>query len=93
MGEIMMLVQPDFITRETETSAQKKIEDGDRRDVSAALLNAMVLTELEDTIWHRTATKKLTKDQTRRHTLGVQSIESCILVWLMDFEKHCRRMW
>ncbi|KAI3337249.1 hypothetical protein HD806DRAFT_32403 [Xylariaceae sp. AK1471] len=93
ISRVMMLVQPEFITRETETSAQRAVEEGDRQNVNTAVLNAMVLTELEGTIWHRTATKQLTKEQVRRHALGLRVIESCIFGLLMDAGNNCRRMW
>jgi hypothetical protein len=89
----MMLVQPEFITRETETSVQKATEERDRRDVNAAILHATVLTELEDTIWRRTATKQLTKEQVRKHASGLKAVERCVLDLLMDAGKSCRRMW
>ncbi|KAI1757485.1 hypothetical protein F4782DRAFT_525299 [Xylaria castorea] len=63
LSEIMMLVQPDFITRKTEGSVQKAIEERDQRDINIAVLNAMALTELEDTVWHRTAMRQLTEKQ------------------------------
>ncbi|KAI8954640.1 hypothetical protein F4801DRAFT_479946 [Xylaria longipes] len=93
LSEIMMLVQPDFITRKTKGSAQKEIDERDQRDVNTALLNAMVLTELEDTVWHRTATKQLAKEQARRHAAGVRAVEYYVLGLLMHSGKHCRRTW
>ncbi|KAI0458310.1 hypothetical protein F5B21DRAFT_500571 [Xylaria acuta] len=78
-SEIMMLVQPDFITRRTDGSAQKATEERDQRDVNTALLNTMVLTELEDTVWHRTATRQLAKEQMRRHSAGVGAVEYYLL--------------
>ncbi|KAJ2989871.1 hypothetical protein NUW58_g3247 [Xylaria curta] len=93
LSRIMMLVQPDFITRDTKESARKTAKERDRRDAETALLYAIVLTDLEDSIWRRTATRKLTTEQARRHAAGVHVIESHILGLLMDYEKKCRRMW
>ncbi|KAI0402719.1 hypothetical protein F4802DRAFT_342535 [Xylaria palmicola] len=93
LGGIMMLVQPDFVTRTTASSAQKAEDERDRREVSTALLKAMALTELEDTVWHDAATRQLAEDQARRHAAGVRAIEDYILGLLMDYEKNCRRMW
>ncbi|KAI0871464.1 hypothetical protein GGS24DRAFT_509775 [Hypoxylon argillaceum] len=93
LGEIMMLVQPDFITRHTNESAQKTEEEEDRRQVNTALLEAIVLTELDDTIWKGTAMKKLTGKQVRRHAVGVRIVESHVLGLLADTNKNCRRMW
>ncbi|KAJ8119314.1 hypothetical protein ONZ43_g3711 [Nemania bipapillata] len=93
LGEIMMLVQPEFITRNTKESAQKAMEEGDRRRVNVALLKAMVFTELEGTVWNCIAMKKLTGEQARRHAAGVRAIECYVLDLLMANGKNCRRMW
>ncbi|KAI0440877.1 hypothetical protein F4803DRAFT_552683 [Xylaria telfairii] len=93
LSEIMMLAQPDFITRRTEGSGQKTMEERDQRDVNTALLNAMVLTELEDTVWHCTATKSLAKEQAKGHIAGVRAIEYHLLGLLMRSGKNCRRTW
>ncbi|KAI1434412.1 hypothetical protein GGR50DRAFT_411493 [Xylaria sp. CBS 124048] len=94
LGEIMKLVQPDFITRETERSAQKAKEENEQRDVNTALLYAIALTELEETIWYRTSLKEFSKERERRHALGVQAIENVILGLLMGYgERNGRRMW
>ncbi|KAI1828176.1 hypothetical protein F4861DRAFT_489020 [Xylaria intraflava] len=93
--DIMMLVQPDFTTRETENSAQKAKGERDQRNAKIALLNVMALTELEETVWYRTATtERLREEQYRQHMAGVQAIEYCILSFLMGSgEKNSRRMW
>ncbi|KAI0554908.1 hypothetical protein F4679DRAFT_579252 [Xylaria curta] len=93
LNETMMLVHPEFITRSTKTSAQKAMEDRDQRNVNTALLNAMALTELEDTVWHRTVMRQLTEQQMRSHTAGVRAIEHYVLGLLMHSGKNCRRMW
>ncbi|KAI1203229.1 hypothetical protein F5X97DRAFT_161448 [Nemania serpens] len=93
MGEIMALVQPDFVTRETETSAEKTREERDRRDANTALLNVLVLTEVEDTLWRRTATTQLTEAQAKRHSAGCRAIEAHVFDLLVDSEGNCRRMW
>lgn len=93
MGEIMALAQPDFVTRETETSAEKTREERDRRDANTALLHVMVLTELEGTVWRRTATTQLTEAQARRHAAGFRAIEQHLLDLLLDPGMNCRRMW
>ncbi|KAI0860947.1 hypothetical protein F4860DRAFT_503579 [Xylaria cubensis] len=93
LDEIMMLVQPEFITRTTKDSVQKATEERDQRNVNTALLNAMALTEREDTVWHRTTTKQLTRQQARTHTAGVRAIQHHILGLLMHSGKNCRRMW
>ncbi|KAI2642747.1 hypothetical protein GGS21DRAFT_499395 [Xylaria nigripes] len=92
--DIMALVQPDFITRETEKSVQLAKEERDERDVNAALLNAIALTELEETVWRRTATIPLSVEQEKRHMIGVQAIEDRIFNLLVgSSEKKSRRMW
>lgn len=94
LGEIMMLVQPDFITRETSESARKAEEEKNRRDAHGAMLTAMVLTELEETVWHDTpVTTRLSEEWRRRHATGMHNIEDYILSLLMDYGKDCRRMW
>ncbi|KAI1169528.1 PEBP-like protein [Nemania sp. FL0916] len=93
LSQVMMLVQPDFVTRTTADSVRKAREETDRRDVNTALLYAMVLTELESTMWRETATNRLTSEQRRRHAAGVNAIESYILELLMLSGNTCRRMW
>ncbi|GAW26326.1 putative phosphatidylethanolamine-binding protein [Rosellinia necatrix] len=97
LGEIMMLAHPDFITRDTKESARKAAGERDRRDAHGALLFAMVLTELEDTVWHRTPTRWLSEERERIHEAGVRHIECYLLRLVMDPgrdpERNCRRMW
>ncbi|KAI1121126.1 hypothetical protein F5Y10DRAFT_272393 [Nemania abortiva] len=88
LSEIMMLVQPDFITRVTKDSAQKTLEEGYRQQANTALLNTIVFTELGDTIWQGTAMKQLSEEQVARHDAGVREVEYHILGLLTD--KHCR---
>ncbi|KAI1108947.1 hypothetical protein F5Y14DRAFT_56420 [Nemania sp. NC0429] len=93
MGKIMMLVQPDFVTRETKTSAEKTRQERDHRDANTALLVVLALTELEETVWRRTATRQLTEAQARRHAAGFRAIEQHLLGLLLDSGVNCRRMW
>ncbi|KAI8625315.1 hypothetical protein F5Y19DRAFT_479824 [Xylariaceae sp. FL1651] len=58
ISQLMSLIQPDFLTRHTKTSAEKVAAEADRRVVNASLLNAMVQTELDGTIWYGTATRE-----------------------------------
>ncbi|KAI1396759.1 hypothetical protein F4819DRAFT_474266 [Hypoxylon fuscum] len=96
LDDVVLLVWPEFVTRETESSAAKALADSDRRQIQVSLLNAMVLSELEDTIWYRTKGGKpnsLTKEQLKKHTRGLASIEQSLLSWLMDSTREPRRMW
>ncbi|KAI1810893.1 hypothetical protein GGS20DRAFT_149443 [Poronia punctata] len=94
ISQIMMLAQPEFITRESTAAHEKAVEEKDVREVNAALLHAMVMTELESTIWQRAGTNQLTKEQARRHSLEVQAMESWILGLLMNpGDNNLRRMW
>ncbi|KAI0835668.1 hypothetical protein F5Y06DRAFT_289058 [Hypoxylon sp. FL0890] len=96
MEDAVALIWPEFVTRETDTSAMKAASDNERRQVHVALLNAMVLSELEDTIWYRTKAGKgsiLTKEQLRKHAYGVASVEQSLLSWLVDSTRELRRMW
>ncbi|OTB01399.1 hypothetical protein M426DRAFT_323536 [Hypoxylon sp. CI-4A] len=96
LQDIAMLIWPEFTTRETETSGMKNVSDEERRQIHVSLLNAMVLSELEETIWARTKAGKgctLSKEQTKRHEAGIASVEQSILSWLMDSHRGARRMW
>ncbi|KAI0202936.1 hypothetical protein F4808DRAFT_458644 [Astrocystis sublimbata] len=91
LGEVMMLVQPDFTTRETVTAAEEK----DERDVNTALLYALALTELEGSVWYRTTTTttQLAAAKVRRHAAGVRELEDYVFDLLMRSGKDCRRPW
>ncbi|KAI0382711.1 hypothetical protein F5Y04DRAFT_252182 [Hypomontagnella monticulosa] len=94
--DIVMLVWPEFLTRETESSASKSATEQDRREVHASLLNALVLSELDETMWYRTKAGKgwnLTKEQLRKHAQGTATIEQTLLGWLLDSTRESRRTW
>lgn len=96
LEDIMALVWPEFLTRETDSSAVKAASDTERRQVHVSLLNAMVLSEMEDTIWYRTRAGKgttLTKEQFRKHANSVASVEQSLLSWLVNSSRELRRMW
>ncbi|KAI0115856.1 hypothetical protein GGR51DRAFT_555732 [Nemania sp. FL0031] len=91
LSDIMMLVQPEFITRSTEESARKTMEEEDRRRADTALLNVVVLTELENCFWQCAAISNISEEQVRKHSAGVRAVEWNILGMLMgDDRKHCR---
>ncbi|KAI1331108.1 hypothetical protein F5Y16DRAFT_395544 [Xylariaceae sp. FL0255] len=103
LAEIVDLAQPAAVGMRTDkidsdaTSGldrRKKAEqdEADRRAVNLSLLNAIVLTEMEDTVWSRTPVAALSRDAIRRHGRGLASIEDCVLGWLMDRESR-RRIW
>ncbi|KAL7626493.1 hypothetical protein AAE478_003265 [Parahypoxylon ruwenzoriense] len=96
LKHIAMLVFPEFVTRETDTSSDKATADEERIQIHISLLNAMVLSELDDTIWYRTKANNLSKEQVIRHARGVASIEQALLSWLMNStrgSRGSRRMW
>jgi len=94
IAQVMELVQPEFITRESKTTQQRARDEKDTRDVNTALLHATAMTELEGTIWYRAGMNQLTKEQTKRHAVDVQAMEDWVLGLLMDSgNSNCRRMW
>jgi hypothetical protein len=94
IAQVMELVQPEFITRESKTTRQMARDEKDTRDINAALLHATAMTELDDTIWCMAGTNRLTKEQVKRHAVGVQAMENWVLGLLMDSgNSNCRRMW
>ncbi|KAK6953132.1 hypothetical protein Daesc_005432 [Daldinia eschscholtzii] len=96
LDEIMALIWPEFVTRETNTSLAKASSESERHQIHVSLLNAMVLSELDETIWYRTKAGRsthLTKEQLRRHARGIESIEQTLMSWLMDSSREQRRMW
>ncbi|KAI1373449.1 hypothetical protein F4677DRAFT_223809 [Hypoxylon crocopeplum] len=97
LDEMVALVWPEFITRETELSAVKAATDNEHRQIQVSLLNAMVLSELDETLWYRTkaskTTSNLTKEQQRKHSRAVASIEQCLLGWFVNFPRQLRRTW
>ncbi|KAI0850297.1 hypothetical protein F5Y00DRAFT_233047 [Daldinia vernicosa] len=96
LDDILALVWPEFVTRETNSSLSKASAESERHQIHVSLLNAMVRSEMEDTIWYRTKAGRsthLTKEQLRRHTRGMASIEQTLLGWLMDSTREQRRMW
>ncbi|RYP75550.1 hypothetical protein DL769_003796 [Monosporascus sp. CRB-8-3] len=93
LAEIMELVWPDFVTRETGSSADKATAEADRRQATLSLLVAMVLSEVEDTVWYHTPARKSSGDVTRRHAAAVNSIEQSLLSWLMEVRSDSRRTW
>ncbi|KAI4868751.1 hypothetical protein F4820DRAFT_408641 [Hypoxylon rubiginosum] len=96
LDDIVVLIWPEFVTRETTSSAAKAIEESDRRQIHVSLLNAMILSELEETIWYRSRAGKanhLTKEQLQKHARGVASIEQSVLDWIMNSTQEPRRMW
>ncbi|KAI1213585.1 uncharacterized protein F4807DRAFT_270886 [Annulohypoxylon truncatum] len=96
LDDLVALIWPEFVTRETETSAMKAATDNERRQIHGSLLYAMVLSEIEDTLWYRTKAGKgttLTKEQSRKHARGVASVEQSLLSWLMNSSRELRRMW
>lgn len=93
LASIMRLIWPDFVTRETDTSADKAVADADRRQATLSVLFAMVLSELEDTVWYRTPTKPLSAEYSGRHHATVSSIEHTLLGWLMELRDDSRRAW
>ncbi|RYO96475.1 hypothetical protein DL765_011564 [Monosporascus sp. GIB2] len=93
LAEIMELVWPDFVTRETGSSADKAMADADRRLATLSLLVAMVLSEVEDTVWYCTPSRKPSGEVTRRHAAAVTSIEHSLLSWLMEARDDSRRTW
>ncbi|KAI1099923.1 hypothetical protein F4804DRAFT_320381 [Jackrogersella minutella] len=96
LDDLVSLIWPEFITRDTDSSNLKAVVDDERRQVHVSLLNAMVLSELEETLWYRTKAGKgssLTKEQLRKHARGVASIEQSLLGWLMNSTRGHRRMW
>ncbi|KAI1762229.1 hypothetical protein GGR53DRAFT_521803 [Hypoxylon sp. FL1150] len=96
LEDVVVLIWPEFVTRETTASAAKAIEDGDRHQAHVSLLNAMVRSELDETIWYRTRADKtmhLTKEQLKRHVQGVAAIEDSVFDLLMSSTRDPRRMW
>ncbi|KAI8966262.1 hypothetical protein F5Y11DRAFT_188513 [Daldinia sp. FL1419] len=96
LDDILALIWPEFITRETNKSLERASAESERHQIHVSLLNAMVLSELDDTIWYRSKAGRptaLTKEQSRRHARGVASIEQTLLGWLMDSTREQRRMW
>ncbi|KAI1413063.1 hypothetical protein F5Y13DRAFT_162434 [Hypoxylon sp. FL1857] len=96
LEDAVTLIWPEFLTRETDTSAMKAASDNERRQIHVSLLNAMVLSELEDTIWYRTRAGKgtiLNKEQLRKHARGVASVEQSLLSWLVNSTPELRRTW
>ncbi|XXG96844.1 hypothetical protein Hte_003135 [Hypoxylon texense] len=96
LEDTVALIWPELVTRETTSSAAKALDESDRRQAHVSLLNAMVLSELEDTIWHRIRVGKanqLTKEQLKKHARGVESIEESLLGWIMTSTQELRRMW
>ncbi|CAJ2509720.1 Uu.00g056200.m01.CDS01 [Anthostomella pinea] len=95
LTEIMSLVQPEFITRETESSLEKTMADDECRQVNRSLLRVTILTGLENTIWRRAEKDNISEEQSKRHKAGVQSVEELLKQWLMpmDFRNTARRMW
>ncbi len=93
LAEIMRLVWPDFVTRETDSSAERAEADADRRQATLSVLVVMVLSEMEDAVWCRTPAKKLSAEHLGRHYAGVSSIEKTLLGWLMEYRGDSRRTW
>ncbi|KAI1803518.1 hypothetical protein F4811DRAFT_524422 [Daldinia bambusicola] len=96
LDETVALIWPEFVTRETNTSLAKALAESERHQIHVSLLNAMVLSELDETIWYRTKAGRsthLSKDQLRRHAGGMESIEQTLLEWLMNSSREQRRMW
>ncbi|KAI2612178.1 uncharacterized protein GGS25DRAFT_109341 [Hypoxylon fragiforme] len=100
LDDTLRLVWPEVVTRETEWSAEMTAADTDRRQVHASLLNAMVLSEIDATIWYRTKAGSkgssgttLTKEQQKTHAQGVAAIEQSLLGWLVNSSPAFRRMW
>ncbi|KAI0390161.1 hypothetical protein F5Y17DRAFT_81525 [Xylariaceae sp. FL0594] len=94
IAEVMQLIQPDFITRESGMAQEKTRKEKDVRDVNTALLVATAMTELEGTIWYEVGPHRLTKAQAIRRAADVQAIDICVLGWLMNSGNgECRRMW
>lgn len=93
LAEVMRLVWPDFVTRATDAAARRAVEDADRRQATLSVLVAMVLSELEDTIWCRTPAKTLSAESSGRHSANVTSIEVQVLGWLMEVRDDSRRAW
>lgn len=93
LASIMKLIWPDFVTRETDASADKATADADRRQATLSVLIAMVLSELEDTVWYRTLTNPLSAKASGSHYATVSSIQYTLLGWLMEFRDDSRRAW
>ncbi|RYP10709.1 hypothetical protein DL764_000499 [Monosporascus ibericus] len=93
LAGIMELVWPDFVTRETGSSADKATADADRRQATLSLLVAMALSEVEDTVWYRTPARKPSGEVTRRNAAAVNSIEKSLLSWLMGARDDSRHTW
>ncbi|KAI1384792.1 uncharacterized protein F4822DRAFT_373475 [Hypoxylon trugodes] len=95
-SDIVTQVWPEFITRETEESAIKTQAESERRQAHVSLLNTIVLSEMDDTVWYRSKAIKgslLTKEQSRKHTRGLANLEQTLLSWLMCASREPRRMW
>ncbi|KAI1263966.1 PEBP-like protein [Xylariaceae sp. FL1019] len=90
---IVELLQPILTTRKTESADQKAVEDDDRRAVNLSLLHAMVLTDLESTVWLRTPTTNISKEQQVKHDKGFESIQDCVIAWLAETSSASRRTW
>ncbi|KAI0148463.1 hypothetical protein GGR57DRAFT_241484 [Xylariaceae sp. FL1272] len=93
LSRIMELLQPTFTTRKAELADQRAVEEEDRRAVNLSLLHAMVLTDLESTVWSRTPTNKISKLQQSKHDRGLESIQDCIIAWLAETFLTARRTW
>ena len=95
LGHVISLVWPAIVTRETPSSTAKDLSESDRRQVHISLLYAMIMSELEGTVWYRSNLVKtsLTKKQLRTHADGVESIEQNLRGWIMNSAKESRWTW
>ena len=92
LTKMMAELWPDFKTRETATSAEREAADKDRRQATLSVLIAMVLSDLEETIWYRTPARGLSDEQTKRHHASVAGVRETLLEWLVNPEDS-RRTW
>ncbi|KAI1085493.1 hypothetical protein F5B20DRAFT_567478 [Whalleya microplaca] len=92
LTELMDLIWPKFETRETESSLENSTSDNDRRQVNLSLFYAIVVSKVEDTVWNQSETQPFSREQSRKHAHGVESIEQTVLGWVMG-SSDSRRMW
>ncbi|KAI2613259.1 hypothetical protein GGR54DRAFT_330532 [Hypoxylon sp. NC1633] len=97
LNDIAGIIWPEFVTRETESSGLKAATDAEHRQIQVSLLYAIVLSELDDTIWYRSkvskTTSSLTKEQAKKYARAFASVEQTLLTWFMDASREMRRMW